>query len=325
MSLWASYPGRPIASLSSLSRTLDVPVCKLCALSEAADRLYKEIPKKKRDGSPRIVHDAVPALKDVHDRILRRILHKVSFPIYLQGGIKDIRSPRGYVSNANMHVGAMVVISEDVRDFFPSTTRSVIFDVWLRFFRFTPDVADCLTKLTTLNGALPQGAKTSNHLANLVFWDVEPQLVEALSERGCRYSRLTDDITVSTGRELASSEKTEIVRLVYGMLRAKGFRPKRRKHSIDQRGDRMSVNRLVVNGGKARLSKEVRNQIRAAVFQCEQYARACGRQHPDFISLYKSVSGKVSRLKQFGHPEYERLRGRLLAIAPLLPGEAEPS
>lgn len=49
---------------------------------------------------------------------------------------------------------------------------------------FSDDVAEILTMLTTKDGGLPQGAVTSSFLANLVFWDYEPSLVEKLAFAG---------------------------------------------------------------------------------------------------------------------------------------------
>lgn len=53
----------------------------------------------------------------------------------------------------------------------------IVFDIWHRFFRFPPPVATQLTKLTTKDGLVPQGAKTSALLSNLVFLDEERRLV----------------------------------------------------------------------------------------------------------------------------------------------------
>jgi hypothetical protein len=108
-------------------------------------------------------------LKTIQERIKVKILYKVFYPRYLQGSIKDDGIKRSYISNAKIHANSRIVINEDITKFFPSTSEQLIFDIWKIFFGFSDKVARYLTKLTTKDGLLPEGAKTSSYLANLVL------------------------------------------------------------------------------------------------------------------------------------------------------------
>ena len=110
----------------------------------------------------------------------------------LQGGIYDSTNPRDPVRNAELHVGRKILIKEDIKSFFPSTSSDLVVSVWHSLFGFSHEVSRCLTALTTLNGQLPQGAKTSTFLANLVLWKNEPDLVAYLRSNGLQYSRYID-------------------------------------------------------------------------------------------------------------------------------------
>jgi Reverse transcriptase (RNA-dependent DNA polymerase) len=223
----------PIAHPSALASILSLGEDELAELASSVACLWKPGKLlKKKNGEPRQTSDAKPQLKKVHERIKNRLLKQVEYPQYLLGGIADSMMPRDYKRHAAIHSGKKIVISEDIRDFFPSTTEKVVEAIWRRFFHFSPGVADTLTKLTTFDGSLPQGWKASGYLANLAFWDKEPDLVSLFARRGFVYSRFMDDITVSCRFKLTDKNKQFIISEIYGMLFSKGYAPKRSKHQI---------------------------------------------------------------------------------------------
>jgi hypothetical protein len=268
--------------------------------------MYRRVPQRKKDGSTRETWDAYRKLKRVQGYIKSRILDHVRFPLYLHGGIRDRENPRDYARNAALHAGQSVLINEDVADFFPSTTAEQIDEIWRVVFRFPDDVATCLTKLTTRRGALPQGAITSNHLANLAFYREEPLLEAHLKARGLRYSRLTDDISISSSLRIAPTVKSDIVRAVYGMLHRAGYTPKRQKHSLFTQKGSMRVNNLVVNC-RAALPRTERDTIRA---QVERLIVANAR-HDGPTEAAAHVIGRLGKLARFHPAKAEKLKARL--------------
>lgn len=274
--------------------------------------MYRPVPKKKKDGSVRMTWDAYRQLKAVHQLIKVRLLAKVTYPLYLQGGIRDRENPRDHARNAGIHAGQACVVNEDIADFFPSTTSEQVRDIWEHFFRFTPEVAECLTLLTTRRGQLPQGAKTSNHLANLVFWRQEHELVQHLKSLGWKYSRLTDDITISFPRPVSRSSKSRVISIVYAFIKRHGYKPKYRKHDIFDSNERMLVNNLVVNKHPA-LPRSLRNAIRGLVHRTVQ--RIPQRDNEEAAGSIPSVVGKIGNLKRFhkraGEEQNDKLKRAL--------------
>lgn len=311
------YPYDPFGSLSTLAKPLRVSQETLLAISQAPRSYYRRIPIE-RKGKVRETWDALPPLKSIQARIQCLVLREVKYPRYLQGGIRDEEQARDFVSNASLHCGRRLVICEDIKDFFPSTSSDLIYDLWCSLFHFPDHIARVLTGLTTLEGYLPQGAKTSSYLANLALWRTEPQLVESLSRQGFTYSRYVDDITLSTDRRLTGSEIAKVVRQVARMCSRSGFRLKRSKHSLTTSGNRMSATGLMVNR-RASLPKEVRSQTRALVHQCESRANTSKemRQTPDFAAEWNRASGKVALLQRLHPTEGNPLRRRLRAIKPV--------
>ncbi len=176
-------------------------------------------------------------------------------------------------------------------------------------------VAACLTKLTTKNNQLPQGAKTSSYLANLVFWNCEPRLYEALRTQGVTYSRFVDDISLSCRRTLTIREKTQFIAQVYGMLGSRGYHPKRSKHQIFTSGQRMAVHRLTVNSRRPTLPQEERSQIRAIVAECEGLFSS-KVQGQEYNQTYNRASGKVAKLTRLHPIAGRQLRERLARVRP---------
>ncbi|MDH4275342.1 MAG: reverse transcriptase family protein [Gammaproteobacteria bacterium] len=287
----------PIANVKSLASLLGVSVDELLQVAENVSKYWKPgAILTKKDGTQRPTSDAQRPLKHIHARILSRILKKVHYPDYVLGGIADKWYPRDHTRHAALHAGKRVLISEDIKDFFPSATTIVVKKIWQRFFCFAPQIAELLTKLTTHNNALPQGWKTSGYLANLVFWEKESDIVAKLKHRGLAYSRFMDDISISSRRELSAPEKEKIVLCIYEMMFVQGFKPKRKKHRIDGAYKRMEVTGLTVNGRQPSLAKKERDKIRAAVRCCEVQE---DKQSLTYKKRWNSASGRVARLTRY--------------------------
>lgn len=311
------YKNRPIASIGALAKVLHQSAPDLLKIANNADNRYRVADTiAKTDGSVRQTYDALEPLKTIQGFIQKNILRNVYYPTYLQGGIKDVENPRHYLTNAKMHCGSQIIISEDISNFFPTTAAVEVEKTWRLLFRFPPIVAKCLTQLTTKHGALPQGARTSTALANLVFWDIEPELVERLKLQGLTYSRFVDDIHVSSKHYVDSEQIARVVADIYRMLRRKQVSPKRAKHKIYTNGNVMQVHRVNVNARYPTMPRTRRSSIRAAVRHCENMAKD-SRSSMEYQGLYHSTMGLVGTFCQL-HPRVGvALKQRLRRIKPI--------
>jgi hypothetical protein len=307
------YSKKPIRNIAALALALKLEPNVLSDIAANAELLWKPpYELRKDDGSSRIVFDAKAKLKAVHKRIYTEILSKVIYPTFITGSVKGF----DYSSNAAIHTNKAIVITEDIKSFFPNTKIEVIHDIWHKFFNFSEDVATLLTKLTTKDGGLPQGGICSSYLANLVFWDIESELHFSLKEKGIDYSRYVDDITISSKSPLSNTSKKESISAIYGLLYKKGYKPKRSKHEIQTQHKPMIVTKLVVND-KISLSRKERNNIRAAVHQIETRINNGERGHIVANDLTKT-SGRVGMLGRFHKREGSELKKRLKTLRKLL-------
>lgn len=310
------YHNQPIGSLDSLSKLLAIDLSDLTLLATESDNhFFPNSPKIKPDGRIRQTYRVSGTLAPLLKKVNRKIFENVYFPDYLQGSIKDLENPRSYIFNAVQHTNKTFIIHEDVSDFFPSIKANLIKQIWQYFFNFPEQVAHVLTQLTTYNGFVPQGAHTSSNLANLVFWDREPQVERFCRESGYIYTRYVDDIVVSSDWILSKKEQHEVTNQIYGMLFSKQIKPNRKKRQIYTSAQRMIVTGLNVNSFKPTLDKNERNNIRAAVYQCEQTPES-ERATPEYLKLYRSTMGRVRNYKQL-HPRKGKVYlEKLKAVCP---------
>jgi len=312
---WAKYSHKPIRSIPALALALGINHQVLIQVASRANELYRLAnPIIKPDGSIRQTFDALPVLKAIQVRIQQRILRQVKFPGYLTGSLPGC-SPR---TNAAIHVGSKIAFAEDIANFFPSINITIVQKIWCDFFGFSKDVGMLLAVLTVKDNSLPQGTVTSPFLANLVFWDYEPNLVEFFKKLGYRYSRYVDDISVSSPRKIAKEKQAEIVSNVYGMLLHYGLEPKRTKHQVFTAGRRMETTKLG-NNTRVSLLKPLRQNARAAVFTLENRINS-GERGDEVEKELRRVASKVGRLGSFHVTEATKLKARLRGVrAQLVP------
>jgi RNA-directed DNA polymerase len=152
---------------------------------------YRYYTKPKRDGGRREITEPDARLKRVQQEILARYLAgEASHPaaVAYQRG-------RSVADHAWAHAGAEVLVTADVRDFFPTTHEHRIAELWDALVGGDP--ARLLARLTTDRGGLPQGAPTSPALSNLVNRELDTRLTMRASAAGARYSRYCDDLAFS--------------------------------------------------------------------------------------------------------------------------------
>lgn len=300
-----------IQSVQSLCCALGVTEPQLRSVVSRAPRLYiGPKPKPKKNGKIRYVFDTKAPLKPLLKKINQVLFKRVDFPPYLTGSL----SGRDFVANVEIHKGAHIAVSEDIQSFFDSIKAAHVYRIWREFFGFAHEVAELMTALMTKDGAICQGTPTSSYLANLAFWDREPSVVTKLAERGIRYSRYVDDITLSAVEFLNDSDKQWAIDQVYGMIIGTGFEVQRAKHAIATRRGPITIMGLNANSKhKPTLTQAERSNIRALVFQLEQrFSR--GEANSKLIDDMNHASGKVGRLTRLHEFEGKQLRQRLNEI-----------
>jgi hypothetical protein len=293
------YKNKPIGSVQSLAAALGFQEARLLQVADNAQDFYiPNAPTIKPNGKPRQTYTIKEPLKHVQKKILRAIVDFVDFPDYLQGAIKDQDLPRDYFQDAELHSGREVILKEDISAFFSTTKSELVYKMWKYFFNFPHEVADVLTKLTTYKGFIPEGSCTSPAVANLVFWDCEPDLELSFRQKGYIYSRYIDDITVSFAERIDKKEIQSVTTKIYRMFLSKGLKPNRKKRDLQTKHKK--IHNLNMDSGRPTLQKTKKNKIRASVHNLEKLART-GVSWDGIKKDFDKVNGGVQPLKRT-HP-----------------------
>jgi len=147
-----------------------------------------------KEGKPkvRILCPSTGLLKKVQTKIKSRVLAKFKFPQYIKGGIRG----QDNIKNAKYHIGNKYKFATDIKDFFPSIFEKAVFHTFNEL-GYYPPISRILAKLVTFEGVLPQGAPTSNHIANLVFFPIDLKVFAYCASRKIKYTRYVDDLSFS--------------------------------------------------------------------------------------------------------------------------------
>ena len=117
-------------------------------------------------------------------------IRKSSILYEVQIGLKEYFSSfsisnaaKGFIKNnsyfdfLNPHVNKKYYLRIDIKDFFGSITKELIFDKLNAYCKFE-DIVNYMVDLTTMDGKLPQGAVTSPILSNIVFTKIDQRIIK---------------------------------------------------------------------------------------------------------------------------------------------------
>ena len=294
---------KPILSSQDLAWRLGIPLPKLLKVARQINKHYREwstIDHQK--GKARNFKVPDTELKQIQQRILRKVLADFQLPVGAHGGVKG-RSPR---TNAERHLGKSLVVNIDIRDFFPSVDHRQVAKMFHREFGCGRQTTWLLTRLTTVNGQLPQGAPTSTMVANILLaGPVDVPTNQRATEDDIEFTRFVDDITLSGAR--ADSLVNETAKSV-SRIGLRTWR-KRKKLKITPRSRRQEVTGLTVNSTTGpSIPRYKRARIKAAI---HQLAAVSSKDHKQSLA---SIKGRLTYLGQFNPGSAKRLDRHLVRV-----------
>uniref|UniRef100_Q0HZF0 RNA-directed DNA polymerase (Reverse transcriptase) n=1 Tax=Shewanella sp. (strain MR-7) TaxID=60481 RepID=Q0HZF0_SHESR len=289
---------------------------------------YKPSSVPKSDGKSRTVYNPAQLIRLFQRRINTRIFHPkhsqgglISWPSYLFGSIpNNPQSPensnKNYITCAGMHCGAKSILKMDISDFFDNIHHREVINIFEGLLKFPNDVSQTLADICCYKGNVIQGALTSSYIASAVLFDVEPNVVRRMHEKHLVYTRLVDDITISS--KIYDYDFSYAKNIVIDMLRKKGLPTNEDKTIVINSSTKEGlVHGLRVCFKEPRLPADEVGKIRASVQHVERFARdAEFRTSREYRRIYNRCLGRVNRLKQLGHNQYQNLKDRLIKIEP---------
>lgn len=240
----------------------------ICNMAYASDRFYRHFSIPKSNGKKRDIDEPLPDLKFVQSWILRNILEKCPVSAYAKAYLKG----RTLKHNARFHRAQKVVVTIDIKNFFPSISIKDITKIF-EAMGYLHDLSCFLAYLCCLNNVLPQGAPTSPYLSNLRMLALDDKISKYTSQKSIRYTRYADDLTFS-GDFNPHSLINDISKMVYN----EGFSINPQKTRVARSNTRQEVTGIIVNS-HMQLSKEKRKQIRQQIYYIRKYGLESHLEH----------------------------------------------
>lgn len=279
----------------------------------------------KRSGPPRLVEAPKLLLKCIQRKILREILDLLPAHACAHG----FRKGRSCIGAAQLHAGEDIVITVDLKDFFPSIPIRRVHGLF-RSVGYPWNVARHLTGLcSTATPAgtfeslhpenrhdwetralfqqqhLPQGAPTSPALANLCARRLDRRLDGLAKRMGARYTRYGDDLAFSGDAEFAR-HTSGFLRAVAAICEDTGLSVNHRKTRIMGQGGRQRITGLVVNR-HINIPRDGYDRLKATLYNCVRHGPVGQNRddHPDFRA---HLDGRITWVENVNLHRGHRLR-----------------
>lgn len=316
-----------IASVANLCTTLNVTQQELdAALNLDPVQKYRSRTVPKKDGSDRVVFRPDHRLRKIQRRINKRIFATqsvVSWPDHLFGSIpnqigpESIKIEKDYVACARRHCESKSILKIDIKNFFDNISEFHVKDIFVNFFKYSDDVAQVLADLCCHNGNVIQGALTSSYVAGLCLYDVEGDVVRRLARKGLVYTRLVDDITVSS--KSADFDFGYAKSIIQQMLIGKDLPINESKTVVQYVSTTpLTVHGLRVGFKQPRLPSDEVKRIRSAVKNIETLAKEDSyRVTHGYRHDFNRAMGRVNKLGRVQHKQHEPLVKRMKKVLPL--------
>lgn len=239
-------------------------------------------------------------MRVIQYRALTRIFEQVETPSYIHGFEKGKSIPK----MAEAHVGKDVVISLDIKDFFPSIKQFMV-EALCVSMGIEGTAAVVLSELCTYKSYVPQGSLTAPKISNLIAAGTfGPPIEKFCNDRGISLTIYADDITMSFSKKFdtldeAKAYTTSIIDFVTLEVSRAGFRINREKTKVMRPHNRQWVCGAVVNS-HVNMRKTERLQLRAIVHNCTENGldAEAGKAGMETAAFIRKYAGRINWLCQ---------------------------
>ena len=236
-----------------------------------------------KNGKTRELATPIGRLRAIVDS-LNRLLQRVELPGYIHGG----RRGHSYLTNAAVHQRRPTLLVLDIANFFPRIPSGRVYGLFTNTLGCAPDVARYLTRLTTLDGHVPQGSPTSTIVAALIAAPLSRRVANLAMNHHARFSQYVDDLTVSGPAFLERIQPT-----IERVIRQERFLVNRKKTRVLPRRQEQVVTGVRLNDGPD-VPRKRRRKLRDAINIVE---KKLGKGCCVSDSEWRSLEGKAREIR----------------------------
>ena len=228
-----------------LANALRISLEECLAIPRDPRLRYRPFTIKKKTGGRRKILAPTTPLKNMQRLLLDEFLSHLD----LHPAAMAFRKGYSVASHAQVHANQQIILTVDLRDFFSSTSTARVRKLF-HSLSWRGESLRILTRLTTFEDGLPQGAPTSPAISNLVNYTLDAKLQELAAMSGGLYSRYCDDLAFSWN---ADSVAESFVSSVTGVLDSYGYEIQSEKGWRLQRcADGANLPGVVIQGNRLR-------------------------------------------------------------------------
>lgn len=258
------------------------------AMLAEPDKFYRSFSIKKKRGGFRVISSPYPSLALIQNKIFRNVLsaidvHENSFAY---------RKKLNAIQHASIHVENDELLLLDIKDFFPSISRQMIFQS-LEKHKISEKICYLISILCTLNGCLPQGACTSPLLSNIIFKSLDHRFQRLAESLDLVYSRYADDLAFS-GKRIPR----HLPKIVQEILQTKDFNLNPSKTRLKILGAKKIITGISISSGVLKAPKSFKRSLRAQIYELEKCSDDLSRLPILDPMIYERVLGKINYLLQ---------------------------
>ena len=271
-----------------------------------------------RSNKPRLIEPPQAELKTVQKRI-NTLLGKIEVPDNVFSGIKG----KSYSDNARLHLGESTrnLYKIDLTAFFPSISRETVYRFFFEDLCCSPDVAEILTNLTTIDlemldqkglsevydflaakgvkcyNHLISGAATSQILSYLVNHRMFDELQSLSDKNDVIMTVYVDDMVFSSEHKLSSEYRKSVLSLI----RKYNYQVSSQKVKGYSKSYPKLVTGVIINSeGKA----TVKNSLRKKIVVEYEYLR----NNPTDEKSRQRLRGLITAARQVDKSAYPNIR-----------------
>jgi hypothetical protein len=222
-------------------------------MAKKPERFYRVF-KIKTGKKTRTIQSPKVALKVIQSWMGYHLANSVKFADHVFGFVPG----KNHIDAAKVHCGSKWVLSIDIKNFFPTTPKSLVISSLIKL-GYPEHSAKLIANLNVYNGFLSQGSPSSPAISNICFMEMDEVLRNIGVNFGLKLSRYADDITFSSANDYDSS-LLDVIRVNFALSE---WNLSEEKIHYAEIPNRIKVHGLLVTGSKVNTTKGYRNQIRS--------------------------------------------------------------
>jgi hypothetical protein len=278
-------------NIEDISKEINISTTYLTKMASNCNKLYNTYHILKRNGGKRIIDCPNQELKGLQKWINYSILSKISLPNCIHG----FRYKHSIGTNAFPHLGKRYVFCLDLKDFFPSIKFSHVKNLFISL-NYDEYTSILLSRLCTFKEYLPQGAVTSPSISNIIFSEIDKNIMLICGTKRVTYTRYADDLTFSCNNK---ETLLSVVDNVKSIIDNSIFTINEKKSRLMSGRGATIVTGIRLNSKRLSIGNKRKKYLRAKLFDIFINEN---------IKIENSVLGEIAFLRSIEPQTYETIK-----------------